>query len=414
MKFRPLAMLILSGLLAVSLKAFPQTTGNSQSAATAPEGTPGHGLTIPFELYDNFIFLPVRINGAEPRSFMLDTGASTSFLSEGSADSLGLTPKHEHEKNIGTGEASTRLGFAKGVALSLPGVDLPAQTVAVVPFNELEFAIGHSIDGLLGADLFKRYVVTIDYAARTISLDGPKNFSYHGKGDMIPFRLSGNRPFFKAAVTPLGMPQIETEFVIDTGHSGTLTFHTPFVEKHHLLAAKEKPVLRITRGISGESRSWRGRISRLQLGRSAIDLPVATFSEAAKGSEADRSYDGALGGEILRRFTVTLDYSRRQMILEPNAAFADPYEEDMSGIQLWAQGKDFKTISVQSVRDGSPAFEAGIKENDIIETVGNKIAGDLRLEELDRMFKQDGTQYSLGIRRGGNLVTLTIKLRRAI
>jgi predicted aspartyl protease len=414
MKFRPLAMLILSGLVAVSLRAFPQTTGTTQPATTEPEGTPGHGLTVPFELYDNFIFLPVRINGAGPRSFMLDTGASTCFLSEGSADSLGLTPKHQHEKNVGTGEASTRLGFAKGVTLSLPGVELPAQTVAVVPFDELEFAIGHRIDGLLGADLFKRYVVTINYAARTITLEDPKDFTYHGKGDVIPFRLSGNRPFFKAGVTPLGAPRIETEFVLDTGHSGTLTFHTPFVEKHNLLAAKEKLVLRVTRGVSGESRSWRGRVSSLQLGRFAIDLPVATFSQATKGSEADHSYDGALGGEILRRFTVTLDYSRRQMILEPNAAFADPYEEDMSGIQLWAQGKDFKTISVQSVRDGSPSFEAGIKENDTIETVDNKAAGDLGLEKLDRMFKQDGSQYSIGIRRGGELVTVTIKLRRAI
>lgn len=414
MKFRSVATLILSGLIAVSLPTFPQNTSDTRSAAAVPQGSPTHGLTIPFELYDNFIFLPVRINGTGPRSFMLDTGASTSFLSEVSADSLGLTQKHEHEKNIGTGEASTRLGFAKGVTLSLTGVELPAQTVAVVPFDEIEFATGHTVDGLVGADLFKRYVVTIDYAARTITLDDPKNFAYRGKGDVIPFRLSGNRPFFKAAVTPLGAPRIETEFVLDTGHSGTVTLHTPFVEKHNLLAAKEKLVLRVTRGLSGESRSWRGRLSSLQLGRFAIDLPVATFSEATKGSEADRSYDGALGGEILRRFTVTLDYSRHQMILEPNAAFADPYEEDMSGIQLWAQGKDFKTVSVRSVRDGSPASEAGIKENDVIETVDDKAAGDLSLEKLDRMFKQDGSQYSLGIRRGGNLVAVTIKLRRAI
>jgi hypothetical protein len=43
--------------------------------------------TIAFELYDNFVFIQVGVNGSEPRSFLLDTGANASFLNEALANS---------------------------------------------------------------------------------------------------------------------------------------------------------------------------------------------------------------------------------------------------------------------------------------------------------------------------------------
>ena len=348
---------LVSFVLWVSLAAVPQTAGsNPQSVSREP--TAAQALTVPFELYDNFIFLQVRVNDSEPRSFLLDTGASTSLLNETLADSLGLAPKRQHETNIGAGESSTKLGFAKSIVLSLAGVDLPAQSVAVVPLAKIESRIGHGIDGIVGADLFKRYVVTIDYAAKRLTLDDSNTFAYHGKGEVITIRLSGNRPFFKADVTPISATPIEAEFVIDTGDNSTVTFHTPFVKKHNLRATSQTLIPHVSQGLSGESRSWRGRVSRLQLGKLAIDKPIATFSEATKGSEADRSYDGALGAEILRRFTVTLDYFRRQMFLEANSALTDPYDTDRSGATLAAGGPDFRTIrwraSVKVLRPQNP------------------------------------------------------------
>lgn len=386
----------------------------SNPEAAAREENASEALTIPFELYDNFPFLQVRVNGSEPHSFMLDTGASTSLLNQTLADSLGLGPKHLHGTRIGTGESSTTLGFAKGVVLGLGIVDLPAQSVAVIPLAEIESKIGHEIGGVVGADIFKRYVVTIDYSTMRMRLYEPRSFAYDGKGEVIAIRLSGNRPFFRAYVTPVGSKPIDAELVIDTGDDSTVAFHTPFVEKHNLRALGQKLIPHVSTGASGESRNWRGRVSSLQVGKFEIDHPIATFSEATKGSEADRSYDGVLGGEILRRFSVTLDYSRRQVILEPNTAFNDPYEGDMSGATLVARGSDLRTIMVQSVADRSPALEAGLKPGDVIETVDGKSAEKLSLEQIKQLFKLDGRQYLLGIRRGKDLTHVTIRIQRMI
>jgi predicted aspartyl protease len=315
--------------------------------------------------------------------------------------------------NVGAGESSASLGFAKGVTLALPGVELPPQTVAVVSFANIEANIGRKIAGIVGAELFKRYVVTIDYAARQLVLSDPNSRHDAGNTDRFALRLSGNRSFVQTTFTPVNGPSIQAEFVVDTGDTSTVTFHTAFVERYGLRSGQTLVPHQST-GVSGKSQNWRGRLKQIQLGRYVIDRPTATFSEAQKGSEADASYDGVLGGEILSRFRVTLDYSHRRMYLEPNSHLTDPYEDDMSGATLQATGPDLHSIVVLSVMEGSAASEAGIEQNDILETIDGKTATDMTLQQIKQMFMRDGTAYSLQIRRAGELVHLTLHLRRRI
>jgi hypothetical protein len=285
--------------------------------------------------------------------------------------------------------------------------------VAVVSLANIEARIGHKIAGIVGADLFKRYVVTIDYAARQLVFSDPNSLHDGGSGDIFTLRLSGNRPFFQATLTPINGPPIQGEFVVDTGDTSTVTFHTPFVEKYGLRSGQTL-VPHQTTGISGDSQNWRGRLKQMQLGKYVLDHPIATFSGAQKGSEADASYSGVLGGEILGRFRVTMDYPHHRMYLEPNSHLTDPYEDDMSGATLLASGPDLRSIAVLSVMDGSAASEAGIKPNDVLETIDGKAATGVTLQQIKQMFMRDGATYSLQIRRAGELVPLTLQLRRKI
>jgi C-terminal processing protease CtpA/Prc len=86
----------------------------------------------------------------------------------------------------------------------------------------------------------------------------------------------------------------------------------------------------------------------------------------------------------------------------------------MSGARLAALGPDFRTIMVESVTEGSAASESGLAPGDRIETVDDKTARDLSLQQIKQMFKQDGSQYLLGVRRGKDLIRLTIKIQRLI
>lgn len=185
-------------------------------------------VVVPMELHNNLIFVPVQVNGSGPHSFLVDTGASESFLNTQLASLLGFGSK-QHKTNIGAGESSTNVGSAKGVALSLAGIDLPAESVAVIPLAEIEAEIGFKIDGIVGAELFRRYVVTIGYGAKQLSLCDPGKFDYGNHSCALILRLSGNRPFIHVQITPLNGVPIEGEFVD--------------VEKHHFCANGLNPVI---------------------------------------------------------------------------------------------------------------------------------------------------------------------------
>ena len=275
----------------------------------------------------------------------------------------------------------------------------------------LEARIGHEIAGIVGADVFTRYVVTIDYGAQTIAIRSPKTFSYQGPAEVLVIHIKGDRPYLKTRVTPIGANPIETELVVDTGDTSALGFHTPYVIKHNLRASTQT-LPHLSKGLSRDSRNWRGRVRSLAIGRIAIDRPLARFSEATRGSEAESKYEGLIGGEILRRFRIIFDYSHGTMIVEPNSNLLEPYDADMSGLTLPGGGTDFRIAVVDGVDAGSAAAEAGIQVGDVIEKIDGQNTASMTLEEVRRWLKQDGAKLVIGVRCGMDVTQLTLVMHR--
>lgn len=383
------------------------------SARAALEQSAGTG-SVPFDSYLNLIFVQVRINGSGPYSFLLDTGANSAFLNEALARTLGLGPKQSFHAQVGAGDSSTSLGYARHVTLSLGNIELPPATAVVTSLDRVEARIGREIDGIVGSAVFKRFVVTIDPDSHMIALSDPSRFSYHGPGETVPLRISGDRPFIKTRVTPIGATALDVKLAVDTGDTGALSFHTAFVLKHDLRAPNQTLLPSTSTGLSGESRNWRGRAASLQIGRITINRPLAKFSEGTQGSDADASYDGLIGGQVLHRFRIVFDYSRERMFVEPGSSFQEPYEADMSGLTLSGRGAHFRTITVDNIATSSAAAKAGLEVADVIENVNGQSTASMTLEEVVNLFKQDGGQFLLGVRRGPEVVQLTMRTYRLI
>ena len=365
-------------------------------------------LKIPFELFGNLALLQVRVNNSKSLRFILDTGADVTVIDARRAKALRLKPQG---KIVGSGGGGTaEATFTRGVSVSLPGVALLNQTIYVLPLEPLS-AIGREIDGVLGNDILKEFVVEIDYSTKTINLYEPQNYQYSGSDKIIPLMMDEGLPFVRASVTPEGRAPIEAKFEIDSGSTGALLLNTPFVEKHQVLASVPKTIQTNIGGVGGMAKTLIGRVNSLRLGRFVIDHPITRFAQATQGDYASSKYDGLIGGEILRRFKVVFDYSRRQMILEPNPYFAEPYEIDMSGITLVVDGDDFL---VDDVDENSPAAEAGVLGGDILVAINGRLAAETGLDQIRTMFMQDGKEYLLSLRRNGKVVQVKLKLRRLI
>jgi len=304
--------------------------------------------------------------------------------------------------------------------ISFPGVRLRNQTFSI---QTLGFWIydGHAVDGMLGYDFISRFVVQIDYANRTINLFEPQGYKYLGSGEVIPLIMleddsGGKVPLVRAKIMQLGRDPIEGKFIADTGVRGALSFNSPFVEANKLLQSTQKTIQAPLGGGSmvRESKQPVGRVPNLQLGSFTFKNPVAIFFLDKKGVLASPEFDGVIGGEILRRFKVDFDYSRQQMILEPNRHFSEPDEYDMSGLLLIAEGEDFKILKVRHLVEDSPATGAGLREGDIISAVNGTLAAKLSLERVRTMFKQEGQSYLLSVKRGDERMQIRIRLRRLI
>jgi predicted aspartyl protease len=277
---------------------------------------------IPFELHNNHIYLSVKVVNSEPLSFILDTGAS-SIISRKRAESLGLKFRGK-EKGFGVGENSVEASFVEGVSLNLSGATLSRQKIAAVDLEGLQKSLGRAVDGILGYSFFSRFVVEIDYAAKTINLYSPKSYRYKGKGERIPIIVDAESGliFTRAVVEPSNRAPIKGLFEIDSGGGHALVLNKPFVERNNLLTASQKANAISVGGIDGSSRAVAGKVEKLQVGRSLVKNVNTLFSLATGGMLANEEFDGNIGNDFLRRFKVVFDYSRRLMILESDTSGA--------------------------------------------------------------------------------------------
>ena len=394
-------LLCLLVALAVCAEAMTQQQTASPSQPIA---------SVSFELFHNRVYLPVEVNGHRI-AMVLDTGAAVNGLSETSAKSLALDAKGKAQLK-GNGESNLKIGFAKDVTFRIGGAELVEKSVAIIPFEDLESREGRAIAGVLGVDLFRRYVVVIDYAGKTLQLYEPENFVYRGAGEIVPLRLN-KAALFHASVTVPGHDPVAVELAVDSGTYSALRMYRPFVQKHPELEIQNHVFDSFDFGIGGEFPEKLGRVGALEIGKLKLAEPVVSFSEAKGGATTSGAFDGTIGGAVLRRFKVILDYPHRQMVLEPNAEFAGPFEADTSGLMLKAIGPDFATISVEHVFAGTPAAAAGVKQEDVIVSVNGQDAKSLGLEGMRRMFCQSGV-YRLQLRRAGQNVAVEMRTEKGL
>ena len=415
-----LCFLTLSAPLQAHAQPARTRTRGARKATHAPAPAPEFrfdagtsAVKIPFDLYANIPFVQARVNNSPPLWFMLDTGAGGSALDAARARRLGL--KYLDNANIKGMGGTVKGGYLGGATFKLPGVEVFDQKVFTLPMEFMRARVGRPVDGIIGYDLFRLFVVEIDYGARTISLHDPRTYEYKGDGEVVPFTLRKNTPYATARLELPGHGTIEGKFEIDTGADWLVSINAPFAAKHRLAELlTAKTGTQTGAGAGGETPYFAARVAGVSLGRFRFENPIITVSGDTKGSGADAESDGQLGGDLFRRFRVVFDYSRGRMILEPNGHLSEPFESDMSGLDIVAEGADLRTFTVNAVEPGSPAAEAGIREEDTILAVDGRPARDFDLDQLAGHFTTAGKEHELTIRRGSQTLKVRMKLRRLI
>ena len=252
--------------------------------------------------------MPARVNGTNLLSFKLDTGFGVTTIHPDLVDPLQL-------KRVGS---ITIVGIAgeekadtyEGPKFDFGGSIYAPRRVTVIPS---EAQSRRRRDGILGAGFFRRFVIEIDSANRTMTLFDPKKFEYSGKGEIIPLEFRRDTPIVPAAINFTNRESVRARFEIDSGCDGELCLGRNFVEQNKL--NDEAGPAGSRSGVGGSVNTRHGTLPQFQLGKATLDnLPANFFTE---GSPAGEGLAGHIGMGTLRRFKVIFDYSRKRMILEP-------------------------------------------------------------------------------------------------
>ncbi|HKA23646.1 MAG TPA: aspartyl protease family protein [Candidatus Eisenbacteria bacterium] len=368
--------------------------------------------TIPFHLNGTAIMLPVRIQNSDTLWFALDTGAAASSVNQPRAEQLGLDFR---QRSVAQGAAGSVESRQLGpIDFQLGTVTLHTETASAFPLVGLAPRMGHVMDGIIGAELFQRYVVEIDYAHSTLRLYEPKDFHYGGKGERLPLTYKINLPYIEAAIRLSDGRRLEGRYVIDTGSSQAVILLPAYAARESVQATVTKTVAMSGQAVGGQTESRTGRLAGLDLGSLRLSQPLVSIAQTGPAHFAVEGAAGNIGGSILKKFRCTFDYARKEMILDPVSDLADPVPFDASGLVLITSGAAFDTITVSRVIPQSPAEEAGLQVGDQLLSVDGKPVTDLGVVRLRERLRQAGSSVTLAVSRGTRTWTVPLQLRQLL
>jgi predicted aspartyl protease len=385
------------------------------SAYARPTAPPAGGsiqggaasVTVPFRLLNNHIYVEARVNGKGPYTFLVDTGGHN-LLSPRVADELGLRTQGAAAA-AGAGEKIETSSYARVREIALGGVKLSDQVGIIQEIYDPAIE-GVRVDGMVGFELFRRFAIRTDYAARTMTITDPGRFDPAGAGEATPFKFYDHLPQVEGRIDDL-----PTVFDIDSGSRSEVDVTSPFVDRHGLRSRYAKGVTAITGwGVGGPSRAYVVRLPSLTLGRFKVDGVVASLSAAKAGSFSDANFGGNIGSGFLKRFTVTYDYAHQRIYLKravPPPADAGRFDRSGMWINAGAHG-----YSVTYVSEGGPAAAAGLEAGDVIIAIDGNPAEAAALSDARTQLRAlpAGTRLAVEIDRAGARRTVEIVLRDQI
>jgi hypothetical protein len=379
--------------------------------------------TLPFEVINNLIIVRVVLNNTLPLKFILDTGVRTSILTEKTfSDLLNISYSRKVTIPGAGGEKLVDAYIAPNVTLDIEGVVGHGHALLVLERDLLQLKnfLGNNVQGILGFELFSRFIVDINYQKKTITLYEPEEFgarrldrkkSYHA----IPITVEDTKPYCYSNLVYYNGKTFRAKFMLDTGASHALLLD---VNSNEAIQFPEVSIdSHLGRGLAGDVNGKIGRLQNVDLGGFQFKDVITTFPDKDFYMQGyDDTYrNGTLGGGILSRFRVIFDFVNGYIYLKKNKQFKTPFNYNMSGVVIQAKGLYLKSFEIIEVREKSAAERADIMAGDLILSINNHETEDLDLNDINGLFNSKPNKtIKLRLSRNGEVIQRKFRLEKII
>lgn len=261
--------------------------------------TANASIEIPFRWTPGQIEIQVSVDGRAPLWFVLDSGAEFSMFDVTTAKELGIgRAARERLENV-----TWKIG-----ALTMRG-----QTLVLWSLDNFRRQ-KREIRGVIGCELFERYVVAIDFQKHVIVLHEPREFRPSSTATALPITFDGRLPVVETKLK-MGEKVLPSRLMVDTGAATAIVLRHPFATQHRLFSSESKTTTSETVAV-GRRSFVKLSAQELILGRWTFPNPAIEAYGTPQGAGGYKTTDGLLGNDVLKRFRVTFDYSRKRILLE--------------------------------------------------------------------------------------------------
>ena len=371
-----------------------------------------------FENYNNLIIVSMLLNDVLPVKFILDTGVRTAILTERSLSDF-LSINYDRKiPLVGTdGSKVIDAYIAANVTLQLPGATSKGQGMLVLAedYLQLKNYLGVEVHGILGYELFSRFIVKINYDKTTITLYDPEYYRPKKKLKILPIALEDSKPFLIGEVTMLNDKSLSAKLMMDTGASHSILLHTGTHESIEI--PEEKIFTTLGRGLGGNIEGYIGRVKKVKIIDYQFQEVIGSFpaSEMLVELFKPNNRQGTIGGGLLSKFVVTIDYFNENIYLKKGKGFKKGFEYNMSGIEVKAIGTDLDTYVINELTAESPAERAGLMPGDIILNINGHNSANVKLNDINAFFRSKaGRKINLIVLREGERIKKSFRLEQVI
>lgn len=350
----------------------------------------------------------VYVNGNGPLPFILDTGGHA-ILTADAARQLGISGEGQGASG-GGGQGTIGLQFGRLQSLKLGDAELADLAVFIIPYDKSFSDRGPGktpLAGILGLEIFERFVVTIDYAHHTLRLQTPQSYVAPAGQTALPIVFQDDEPLTSASADG-----VRGLFGIDTGNSGRTVLFGDFLRGHGFLARYNGGAATQSTGTGGAVYSTTFRLRELTFGGLTMHDFVTNFVSQKTGSFSSRTEAGNIGHDVLAQFTVTFDYAGGRMYVRPEPGAPLP-GFSRAGFASFGRNSSSNNLIVQSVLPNTPAAEAGFVAGDSITAIDGVPVASIPSSRLRDLTRQPaGTQLHLTVvKSSGGTVEVTLTLR---
>ena len=271
------------------------------------------------EAKGGLVLLSARVNDKAAVDFILDTGAPVTVLLDGGRTAgLGLDSSRARPLGNPDNPATPTGDIQGGYHIDFGGVALSELTLVVVPlktmpcqdrFEEIGFG------GVIGADLFRRFVVEIDPAAKRVRLHEPKSWRVPASAATVPITFRNGHPFLDASLGLPGGQVVETSMNLDLGMNRALTL---VAGSHPGITMPVNGKRRQSCLVNGVTEEREGDSVIVDLAGVKLPVAVPVYSQAPNLVSGTRS--GTIGASLFAGRRVFIDYPGKRFVIESMGA----------------------------------------------------------------------------------------------